>query len=114
VKTPPLNKYEKLLSEQTNYRRNLKTTVNKILKEAETEIVESKYDQQIKENIIETSKVRIDNLLSRFQDIIIQFNSKFINQIEVSNETFSHIDKLEYLSKLQPTTPSEIDVNAVD
>jgi len=90
------------------------SVIDKILKEAETEIVESKYDQQIKENIIETIKVRIDNLLSRFQDIIIQFNSKFINQIEVSNETFSHIDKLEYLSKLKPTAPSEIDVNAVD
>jgi hypothetical protein len=94
--------------------RTIYSIINKILKEAETEIVESKYDQQIKENIIETSKVRIDNLLSRFQDIIIQFNSKFTNQIEISNETFSHIDKLEYLSKLQPTAPSEIDVNAVD
>ena len=94
--------------------RTIYTIINRILKEAETDIIESNYDQEIKENIIETSKIRIDNLLSKFQDILIQFNSKFIDQIEISNETFSHEDKIEYLLTLKPITKSEIDVNAVD
>jgi len=94
--------------------RTIYSIINRILTEAEKDIVESKYNQEIKETIIETSKIRIDNLLNRFQDIILQFNSKFINQIEVSNESFSHIDKIEYLLNLQASSKSEIDMNAID
>jgi hypothetical protein len=90
------------------------SVIDKIFKEAETDIIKAKYEDESKEIIIEKIELRINNLLSKFEDLLFQFNYKFKQTIDVPLELFSYQDKIEYLSKLQPTSASEIDVNAVD
>jgi hypothetical protein len=88
--------------------------IDDIFEQAQTDIIKAKYEDESKEFIIEIIEIRINNLVSKFEDLIFQFNHKYKQDLEVPFEIFSYKDKLEYLLKLQPTTTSEIDVNAVD
>ena len=88
--------------------------IDDIFEQAQTDIIKAQYEDESKEFIIEIIEIRINNLVSRFEDLIFQFNHKYKQNLEVPFEIFSYKYKLEYLLKLEPITTSEIDVNAVD
>jgi len=88
--------------------------IDDIFEQAEKDIIKSNYEKETKEFIIEIIEKRINNLLSKFEDIIFQFNHKYKQNLEVPFETFSYKDKLEYLLKLEPTTTSNINMDNVD
>lgn len=88
--------------------------IDAIFEQAETDIIKAKYEDESKEFIIEIIETRINNLLSKFEDLIFQFNHKYKQNLEVPFEIFSYKDKLEYLLKLEPITTSNINMDNVD
>jgi hypothetical protein len=88
--------------------------IDDIFEQAQTDIIKAKYEDESKEFIIEIIEIRINNLVSKFEDLIFQFNHKYKQNLEVPFEIFSYKDKLEYLLKLQPITTSNINMDNVD
>jgi hypothetical protein len=88
--------------------------IDDIFKQAQIDIIKAKYEDESKEFIIEIIEIRINNLVSKFEDLIFQFNHKYKQNLEVPFEIFSYKDKLDYLLKLQPTTTTNINMDTVD
>lgn len=88
--------------------------IDDIFEQAEKDIIKSKYEDESKDFTIEIIEIRVNNLISKFEDLIFQFNHKYKQNLEVPFEIFSYKDKLEYLLKLEPTTTSNINMDNVD
>jgi len=88
--------------------------IDAIFEQAQTDIIKAKFKKESKDIIIDLIEIKINNLLSKFEDIIFQFNYKYKQNLEVPFEIFSYKDKLEHLLKLQPTTTSNINMDNVD
>lgn len=88
--------------------------IDDIFEQAQIDIIKAKYEDESKEFTIEIIEIRVNNLISKFEDLIFQFNHKYKQNLEVPFEIFSYKDKLEYLLKLEPTTTSNINMDNVD
>jgi hypothetical protein len=51
--------------------------IDDIFKQAQIDIIKAKYEDESKEFIIEIIEIRINNLVSKFEDLIFQFNHKY-------------------------------------
>lgn len=87
--------------------------IDDIFEQAEKDIIKSKYEQESKEFTIEIIEIRVNNLISKFEDLLFQFNHKFKQNLEVPFEIFGHIDKLDSLLTLDNKV-SNIDMNCID
>jgi hypothetical protein len=87
--------------------------IDDIFEQAEKDIIKSNYEKEIKEFIIENIEIRVNKLLSKFEDLLFQFNYKYKQNLEVPLETFGHIDKLDSLLKLDDKV-SEINMDCID
>jgi hypothetical protein len=93
---------------------NTSSMIDAIFEQAQTDIIKAKFKKESKDIIIDLIEIKINNLLSKFEDIIFQFNHKYKQNLEVPFETFSYKDKLEYLLKLEPIITSNINMDAID
>lgn len=87
--------------------------IDDIFEQAEKDIIKSKYEQETKEFTIEIIEKRINILISKFEDLIFQFNRKYKQDLEVPPETFGHEDKIATLL-ISGGKQSNIDMDSID
>lgn len=87
--------------------------IDSILEEATKNIIKSKYEEESKEFTIEIIELRINRLISKFEDLLFQFNYKFKQNLEVPFEIFGHIDKINDLLNLDNKV-SNINMDSID
>ena len=87
--------------------------IDDIFEQSQKDIIKSNYEQETKEFIIEIIEIRINKLISKFEDLLFQFNHKFKQNLEIPFEIFGHIDKLDSLLSLDSKL-SNINMDCID
>jgi len=88
--------------------------IDKILDEAEKHIIEAKYEKEKKEIIVDLAYNRINRLVTKFEELLFQFNIIHRKRIIVSLDSFGYNEKLDFLLSLEETKEQNIDMNSID
>jgi len=87
--------------------------IDDIFEQSQKDIIKSDYEKETKEFIIENIEIRVNKLISKFEDLLFQFNHKFKQNLEIPFEIFGHIDKLDSLLSLDSKL-SNINMDCID
>ena len=88
--------------------------IDKILDEAKKDIIKEKYDKEKKKLIVDLVYNRINRLITKFEELLIKFNTIYKKRIIISLDSFGYTEKLDYLLSLEETKEQNIDMDSID
>jgi hypothetical protein len=89
------------------------STINNILEESKSVIIKGDCDEEKTVFIIELTERRIIVILNKFEDLLLTFNYRFKQNLEVPPEIFGHEDKIATLL-ISGGKQSNIDMDSID
>jgi len=88
--------------------------IDKILDEAKNDIIREKYDKEKKKIIVDLVYNRINRIVTKFEELLIKFNTIYKKRIIISLDSFGYNEKLDYLLALEETTEQNLDMDSID
>jgi hypothetical protein len=88
--------------------------IDKIIDEAKKDIIIEKYDKEKKQLIVDLVYNRINRLVTKFEELLFQFNRLYKKRIIISLDSFGYNEKLDYLLSLEETKEENLDMDSID
>mgnify|MGYP000603314700 CR=1 FL=1 len=88
--------------------------IDKILDEAKNDIIRENYDKEKKEIIVDLVYNRINRIVTKFEELLFQFNVLYKKRIIISLDSFGYNEKLDYLLTLEETKEQNLDMDSID
>ncbi len=89
-------------------------TIDKILDEAKNDIIREKYEKEKKKIIVDLVYNRINRLVTKFEELLFQFNILYKKRIIISLDSFGYNEKLDYLLSLEEIKEENLDMDSID
>ncbi len=89
------------------------SSIDKIIAKAESEANYHSFTKEQREILVDLLYNRINQIVTRFEQLLFNFNHIYTKRLRVPIEKFGYDEKLEFL--LQPiNTSNNLDMNAID
>ena len=72
------------------------------------------YDKEKKEIIVDLVYNRINRIVTKFEELLFQFNVLYKKRIIISLDSFGYNEKLDYLLTLEETKEQNLDMDSID
>ena len=101
-------------SQLSDYYLKTCDVIDKIIDEAKKDIIRENYNKEKKQLIVDLVYNRINRLVTKFEELLLQFNILYKKRIIISLDSFGHNEKLDYLLNLEETKEENLDMDSID
>lgn len=112
--TSPYMSEKMFRSQLSDYYLKTCDVIDKIIDEAKKDIIRENYNKEKKQLIVDLVYNRINRLVTKFEELLFEFNILYKKRIIISLDSFGHNEKLDYLLSLEETKEQNLDMDSID